>query len=89
MPLQVRTGSLRSQPMAALLDRFQMYSIAFHGSHAYRVRCEAGTLWLTSDHSHRDFVMEPGDELSFNAHQKVSVVALPSCTVQFSKLRSS
>lgn len=88
-PLQMRTGSLRTQPMAISLDKLQMYSIAFHGNHAYRVFCEVGTLWLTAGHCSRDFVMESGDEFSFNARQKVSIVALPSCVVQFMKSRNS
>lgn len=41
-----------------------------------RLRSEAGTLWITFDHDHRDLVLEPGQSLVVDSHQPVMVTAL-------------
>lgn len=49
------------------------------GMRGARVRCTAGTAWLTEDGSARDVVLMPGDEHVVQGAGPVLVVGLPAC----------
>jgi hypothetical protein len=49
------------------------------GARGGRVRCTAGTAWLTEDGSARDVVLAPGDEHVVQGDGPVLVVGLPAC----------
>ncbi len=64
-----------------VLARGELVSVRL-GGRACRVSCVAGRIWVTADGRREDFVMAPGEEMTFTGRGRVVVEGLRTATAR-------
>ena len=79
------SSSRTSNPSTLVLARGELTSIQHKGGRC-QISCDAGRLWVTVSGNWEDFVLAPGEELTFEERSKIVVEALRAATVRIQTL---